>query len=238
MATRIESSPSVPSTLLRELASFVARPRVLAPIGLRSREAWPRLAMLTVLHIAGLLLVILPLLGLYQKTMGQPLPDAFDKLPAGWLLPITIVIAPVLEEMIFRGWQTGRPRALWLLASFGLFVGLVVTAKSLQPLVLAGSLLALVVVTVGVWLWLRKRPTPAAYTAAYPAVFWLAALLFAGVHLMNYPTISALVLPMVLPQLWAGVLLGFTRQRIGLPASMLQHGCANATVMVLAQLGG
>ncbi|MFD2134446.1 hypothetical protein ACFSLT_02955 [Novosphingobium resinovorum] len=109
MATRIETSSSVPSALLRELASFVARPRILAPIGLRSREAWPRLALLTVLHIGGLLLVILPLLGLYQKTMGQPLPDAFDKLPAGWLLPITIVIAPVLEEMIFRGWQTGRP---------------------------------------------------------------------------------------------------------------------------------
>jgi len=237
MATRIETSSSVPSALLRELASFVARPRILAPIGLRSREVWPRLALLTVLHIGGLLLVILPLLGLYQKTMGQPLPDAFDKLPAGWLLPITIVIAPVLEEMIFRGWQTGRPRALWLLACFGLFAGLAAMAKSLQPLVLAGSLLALVVAAFGGWLWLRKRPTPAIYAAAYPAVFWLAALLFAGVHLMNYPSISALALPMVLPQLWAGVLLGFTRQRIGLPASMLQHGCANAAAMVLVQLG-
>jgi len=41
MATRIETSPSVPSTLLRELAGFIVRPRVLAPIGLRSREAWP-----------------------------------------------------------------------------------------------------------------------------------------------------------------------------------------------------
>ena len=42
------------------------------------------------------------------------------------LLPITVLIAPVLEEMIFRGWQTGRPRALWLLGCFAAFVALVI----------------------------------------------------------------------------------------------------------------
>ncbi|PNU04220.1 CPBP family glutamic-type intramembrane protease [Novosphingobium guangzhouense] len=238
MATRIETPSPARSPVLRELAHFLARPRVLQPVGLRTREGWARLAMLAALHVGGLLLVVLPLLGLYQRAMGQPLPDAFDKLPAGWLLPITIMIAPVLEEMIFRGWQTGRPRALWLLACTGLFAVLVAVAKTLQPLVLAGSLLALAIVAVAGWVRLRKREVPGAYLTAYPALFWLAALLFAAVHLMNYPTVSALALPMVLPQLWAGVLLGFTRQRIGLPAAMLQHACANAAAMVLVQLGG
>ncbi|MGF7155161.1 CPBP family glutamic-type intramembrane protease [Novosphingobium gossypii] len=237
MATQtLTSSPRF--AILRELGAFLKRPRVLRPLGLLSRQAWAALGTLTALHVGGLLLVILPLLGFYQQAMGQPLPDAFGKLPSAWLLPITVVIAPVLEEMIFRGWQTGRPRALWLLGCAILFAALTAAAKSLAPLALVGSLLALVLAAVGGWLWLRKRGTPDAYAKVYPAVFWLVALAFAGVHLMNYPAVSVLLLPMVLPQLWAGVLLGFTRQRIGLPAAMIQHGCANAAAMVLVQLGG
>ncbi|MEE4451809.1 type II CAAX prenyl endopeptidase Rce1 family protein [Novosphingobium resinovorum] len=230
---------TAPPAILRELGIFLKRPRLLAPQGLRSREAWASLCVLSVLHVGGLLVVILPLLGLYQKAMGLPLPDAFGKLPAGWLLPITIIIAPVLEELIFRGWQTGRPRALWLLGCLVVFAVLVASAKALAPLVLAGALLVLAVAALGGWLWLRKREeAPAAYRTAYPALFWLVALGFAGVHLMNYPAISALSLPMVLPQLWAGLLLGFTRQRIGLPGAMLQHALANASAMALVQMAG
>lgn len=235
MATQTLNPPA-PLPTLRELGAFLRRPRVLVPTGLRSGQAWAALGVLATVHIGVLLLGMLPLLGLYQKAMGLPLPDAFDRLPAHWLLPITVVIAPVLEEMIFRGWQTGRPRALWLLGCLAVFAVLVAKAQALQPLVLAGSLMALVVATLGGWFRLRKRQTPEAYLATYPVVFWVAALVFAGVHLMNYPAISVTALPMVLPQLWAALLLGFTRQRIGLPAAMLQHGCANAAAMVLVQL--
>lgn len=236
MATRTLTS-SDHLAILRELGAFLKRPTLLLPCGLRSRQAWAALTILAALHIGGLLLVILPLLGFYQKAMGQPLPDAFGKLPSEWLLPITVLIAPVLEEMIFRGWQTGRPRALWLMACAIVFAALTAAAKAIAPMVLAATLLALVLAAAGGWVWLRRRQTPHAYAAAYPAIFWLVALLFAGVHLMNYPAITPALLPMVLPQLWAGALLGFTRQRIGLPAAMLQHASANAAAMILVQLG-
>lgn len=239
MATRIETTSSTPLTVLRELALFLARPRVLTPMGLRLREAWTRLGVMTALHLGGMLLVILPLLGWWQKTFALPLPDAFGKMPPSWLLPVTLAAAPLLEEIIFRGWQTGRPRALWLLACFVAFVALAMGAQKLQPPVLAGALFALVVAALGGWWWLRKRQEPPAlYLTAYPAIFWAVALVFAGVHLMNYPTASLLSLPMVMPQLWAALLLGFTRQRIGLPAAMLQHATANAAAMALVQLGG
>jgi hypothetical protein len=42
---------------------------------------------------------------------------------------------------------------------------------------------------------------------------------------------------MVLPQLWAAAMLGFTRQRLGLPAAILQHALANAASMALAMAG-
>lgn len=226
-----------PIAVLRDIGVFLRRPRVLVPAGLRA--GWAALGLLTGLHVAVLLLVILPLLAWYQNTFGLPLPDAFGKLPAGWLLPITILAAPVLEEMIFRGWQSGRPRALWLLAGLVGFAVLAAKAQAMAPMMMLGLLAALVVATAGGWLWLRRRRTPAAwFRRAYPTLFWLAALAFAGVHLVNYPSVSALSVPMVLPQLWAGVLLGFTRQRIGLPAAMLQHAAANGATMVLVHLGG
>lgn len=237
MATQIDTpAPAVP--ILHELAAFLKRPAVLAPWGLRHRNAWSALGLLGALHVGGLLLVILPLISLWQSRFALPMPDAFGKLPGGWLLPITVIAAPLLEETIFRGWQTGRPRALWLLGCFAAFVALVLVARALAPLVLAGLLVAIVVAAAGGWWWLRRDEAPAAYRAAYPAVFWVVAVLFAGVHLTNYPTTSLLSLPMVLPQLWAAVLLGFTRQRIGLPASILQHALANAASMALVMAGG
>ncbi|KMS55312.1 CAAX amino terminal protease [Novosphingobium barchaimii LL02] len=236
MATQIETRIPGPQ-ILRELAGFLKRPAVLVPWGLRRGEAWRALGVLAAVHVGGLLLVLLPLLGMWQKAFDLPLPDAFGKLPGGWLLPITILIAPLLEEIIFRGWHTGRPRALWLLGCFALFVVLTMTAQAIAPLVLAGLLLATVLAAAGGWWWLRRRGPSAAFAAAYPGVFWAVAALFAGVHLMNYPSASIASLPMVLPQFWAALLLGFTRQRIGLPAAILQHAIANASSMALVMAG-
>ena len=113
-----------------------------------------------------------------------------------------------------------------------------VSARALAPLALLGALVALALAALGGWLVLRRRQAAAVCRAAFPMIFWIAALVFAAFHLMNYPRVSAAMLPMVLPQLWAGLMLGFTRQRIGLPAAMLQHMAANAATMVLVQLGG
>ncbi|TCM17011.1 CAAX prenyl protease-like protein [Novosphingobium sp. PhB165] len=239
MATRIDiPAPSRMPGVLRELPTFLKRPALLTPIGLRTREGWTALGTMEILHVAGLFLVVLPLLSLWQQAMHLPSPDAFDKLPSGWLLPFAVAVAPMVEESIFRGWQTGRPRALWLLACAVLFAILAVYAKAVGPVALIALLLVLAVAALGGWIRLRKRrEPPAGYVAAYPAIFWIVALLFAGVHLMNYPSVSMLSLPMVLPQLWAALMLGFTRQRIGLPAAMLQHAGANAATLVLVHFG-
>ncbi|MFK4872763.1 type II CAAX prenyl endopeptidase Rce1 family protein [Novosphingobium sp. ZW T3_23] len=240
MATRTNPVAPRPSLgVLRELPHYLIRPVILAPVGLRSREGWAALGTLEALHVGGLLLVVLPLITFWQQAMQLPTPDAFEKLPSGWLLPFTILIAPVAEEIAFRGWQTGYPRALWLLGGGVIFAVLTASAAATAPLVLSGLVLVVLVGAIGGWIALRKRRIPPGwYVAAYPAVFWITALVFAGVHLSNYPSISMLSLPLVLPQLWAALLLGFTRQRIGLPAAMLQHAGANAATMLLVHLGG
>lgn len=231
---RLRAFPAI----LLELGAFLRRPTVLAPAGLRSTESWRGLALLVLLHVAVLLGVILPGIALWQKQFALPLPDAFGELPKGWLVPITVLIAPVMEEAVFRGWQRGWPRALWLLACLIAAVLLLALGSQIAPLTRGLILLGGLVAALAGWLGLRKRRQPVrGYVAAYPVVYWLVALGFALAHLSNYPSASLLALPMVLPQLWAAALLGFTRQRLGLPASILQHAIANAAALALTLAG-
>ncbi|WP_260926575.1 CPBP family intramembrane glutamic endopeptidase [Novosphingobium sp. 9] len=239
--TETEAEPCRPFLFpLRELAAFLRRPRLLAPEGLRSAAGWRAFVPLLALHLIVLLLVLLPLSIVAQKGLGLDAPDAFDKISAGWLLPITLLIAPVIEEMLFRGWQTGRPRALWLLLCAILGgAALYGSTHGLAPLAAAGVLLLSVVAGLVGWLVLRRKSAPVAgFAAAFPAIYWIVALLFAGAHLMNYAAPKPLTAVLVLPQLWAGIMLGFTRQRLGLPASMLQHILANGSVILVAQIIG
>jgi membrane protease YdiL (CAAX protease family) len=54
-------------------------------------------------------------------------------------------------------------------------------------------------------------------------------LLFAGIHLTNFEfsKASVWVLPIVLPQLWAGFLLSYTRLRYGIWYAVLLHSLHN-----------
>ena len=88
------------------------------------------------------------------------------------------------------------------------------------------------------WFLLRKRPAPGWFAKLFPWIFYLVLAAFALMHLMNYPRLSLLMLPMVLPQAWIGLMLGYTRMRIGLPGSMLMHMLSNGTVLAFAALAG
>ncbi|MBT0667824.1 CPBP family intramembrane metalloprotease [Novosphingobium profundi] len=228
-----------PRQVLTDLARFLISPAVLDPWSLRRAASWQTLGVLYAVHVFVLLALTLPVTALVQKTLGLAPPDAFDKIPQNWLLPITVVIAPVLEEMLFRGWQSGRPRTLWLMGcAIPAMVALAAISRGLPALAAVAILGALLVVALAGWIFLRKRRTPPIFRWAYPAIYWIMAFAFAGVHVLNYGDASALTALLVLPQLWAGIMLGYTRQRLGLGASMLQHASANAATMALAMLPG
>ncbi len=224
---------------IRQLGAFLIRPQLTQPSGLRAKGALAAWGVLTALHIAVLLVVLMPFLHLWQQTFDLPSPDAFDALPDGWLIPVSVLAAPVIEEMLFRGWLTGRWRALWLLAcTLGLVAAIAFGMTGLAPEQLGLLLLALLVAGLVGWIVLRKRGAPGWFGAAFPAIFYLSALVFGLVHITNYPQVSLLALPLVLPQTWSGLLLGYMRMRIGLVASMLTHGTANAVALSLALMAG
>ncbi|MCJ2184979.1 CPBP family intramembrane metalloprotease, partial [Novosphingobium sp. 1949] len=106
--------------------------------------------------------------------------------------------------------------------------------RGLAPLWSAGLLLALIGLAALGWQRLRRKGVPALYRRLFPAIYWIVALGFGAIHALNYAHPTWLTALLVLPQVWAGVMLGFTRQRLGLGASMLEHAGANAAVMALA----
>jgi membrane protease YdiL (CAAX protease family) len=67
-------------------------------------------------------------------------------------------------------------------------------------------------------------------------IFYLGAALFALPHALNYPEVSWLTLPLVLPQAWAGLTLGYLRQKIGLSAAILAHATSNGLMLGVAML--
>jgi membrane protease YdiL (CAAX protease family) len=225
------------TALLRDFAAYLARPRIIAPSGLGTPAAWRTLLALLAFHLVVLLAVLAPLLELWQSAMGLPSPEAFGNMPKRWLVPLVVLIAPVGEEIVFRGWLTGRERALWLLGCALVAAGLLALVSFQVAEVPAsfGVVAVGLAAPIGWWL-LRHRGVPRWFRSAFPVLFTLSIVVFGLAHLTNYPRISWALLPMVLPQVWAGLVLSYARMRIGLPASMLIHAASNAAAISIALL--
>jgi membrane protease YdiL (CAAX protease family) len=223
-------------TALGQFAAFLRRPQVLTPLGWRAPGSFRLWLWLTGTLVVVLMLVLLPFLRVWQQAFDLPAPDAFGKMPQTWLVPTVVLLAPILEELLFRGWQTGRAAALWLLgcAGFGVAVLTLMVGPG-RALMALGLLVATLIAAALGWWKLRRRTEPLGwFVRAYPAIFFLAAALFGLIHLSNYPHPGLLSLPLILPQVWAGLMLGYVRQRIGLTAAMAAHITANACSLGLA----
>jgi membrane protease YdiL (CAAX protease family) len=229
--TQQSISARLPATW-HDFASFLRAPRLAGPVGLRA--GWKMTGAMLGLNLLGLavLLLVLPL---WQHLTGIEGPSAFEGIPIEYLIPAVVLAAPVAEESLFRGWLSGRLRALWLL---GCCIG-AIALLALLPTATAGmALLGVLLAAIIGWAILRKRAAPGWFAKGFPVLFLVSAALFASAHVFNYDKPGLLHLPMVLPQLWAGLTLGFVRMQVGLPAAMLVHGASNALALGLVGLGG
>ncbi|MCL9983450.1 MAG: CPBP family glutamic-type intramembrane protease [Erythrobacter sp.] len=145
-----------------------------------------------------------------------------------------LLLAPVLEELVYRGWLTGRVAALRF-AAFGfaaqamLFATLFLDAGLAMPVALGA--VALVLAGLVQWSATRERDTavPEWFTRHFHWFVWGSTLLFGLVHLGNYEALSSpWGVLVVLPQTIGGLLLAYTRTRLGLRAAMLHHAAYNA----------
>ena len=148
---------------------------------------------------------------------------------------------PILEELVFRGWLTGRRRMLVvlvvLIVAFGSLVATRDVGGARHYAVMAMILLAWLVVG-GILVWRSRGGTPAWFVRAFPMLYFTSALLFGLAHISNYDLARPLLLlPFVVPQTIAGLIFGFARVRYGMWANIALHATSNALFLGLSLVG-
>ena len=215
----------------------------LRPTFVAQPMAWGPAAALALLA----LLVLNLALGLLAMGMAEGLDSLVPILPEPVEEDITfaedaflsLLLAPLLEELLFRGWLGGRRAALrfalYGLAALALFMGSLFAGPGVAT---ALALAGVGTVSAGLVHWSRTRhrdrAVPAWFIRHFGKLVWGSTLLFGLIHLGNYePLTHPLGVLVVLPQTIGGLLLAYTRTRLGLAAAVAHHSAFNAVALVL-----
>ncbi|MBD2843484.1 CPBP family glutamic-type intramembrane protease [Erythrobacter rubeus] len=155
---------------------------------------------------------------------------------------LVVVVAPIMEELVFRSWLSGRPGyllAFAVLIASGLvaaMMGASNTGEEAQLAVGISMLVGLVLAAASLFA-LRRRPPMRWFRKLFPVLFWLSTLSFALVHLFNYTEGAlAILLPLVLPQFVLGSMAAYLRVHYGLIWAIVLHAAHNGFAIGVAAL--
>ncbi|MDG2114135.1 MAG: CPBP family glutamic-type intramembrane protease [Actinomycetota bacterium] len=184
------------------------------------------------------------ILGMVLQAVAGPagfhsnIEDSLDELPAYGQFLLLVVLAPLVEETLFRLPLKAELR-LPLLVVSGLLASFYFLGASWIIVVLG---LALAVGAIAV----MSRPAAAERSSRWwqanaRCPVWISAALFALMHLLNYDIdwsiVAVLAVPLVVsPQLWLGLMFTTARVRLGWWAGVVVHAMHNLTVWTVASL--
>lgn len=224
---------------LVDVGRFVMRPTYVA-----RPMAWrPGFASALALMIGLNLLLVTMMRLLIEAALGTSgaLPAIADKaLPNPRDVLEYVLIAPLLEEVLFRGWMTGRKADLRFAVYGAAALALLLMALAApQDFARASSLVAVALVFAGLIHWGLTRHRLSAVSDGFIRKFrwmvWGSSLVFGLIHLGRFePLTSPLGALVVAPLMLGGLLLAYTRTRLGLRAAVLQHAAYNAVLVGLA----
>lgn len=208
-------------------------PDQVAPVG-RSALGMVRMLGLDLM----VMIVLITAIGV-ATAMGLELPNnALNNLEMNAsTIALIVLFAPLMEEIAFRSWLSGKPGivlALALLVGGGI-VGAVLAesrtgddAQMAVGLTMIGALLLALVAIVVLW----KRPPMGWFRTIFPGLFWLSTLGFALIHLANYTEgAPEILLPLVIPQFVLGSILGYVRVHYRLWSAIALHMLHNGLIV-------
>ncbi len=224
------------------MAHFLRRPALPPRLGIGAAAAWRRTWRLYLLDMIAMVALMTCLVAVLAIT-GLELPDnALSDLELSWEVVALVVLgAPIGEELVFRGWLSGRARHLLAIpaALVGIGAGVAIAASETDGAGMGTlAVCALFAALATYLLWSGRTKPPVRWFAwAFPLFFWLSTAAFALVHLLNYKDGNAIyLLPLVLPQLVLGTLLGYLRVTAGLVWNIALHAMHNATALGVVAL--
>ncbi len=222
-------------SVLAALISFLRRPCVRAggaalPVSKPLLIFWLLCFAFGATAIFGLL--ALPLIVSSGATVGENLKQVLDR-SAFSVFVAMVVLGPLVEEMIFRGWLVGTYQAIGGTALFlGIFYGTpwVWEATGSGKLGL-GPQLAISALSLLVFVFVQRSgpPTrPRVFEALFPYLFWLQGLTFGVLHLPNLGG-SSLALPFLMAAslVICGWIFAYARVVAGFRSAYLLHAVYN-----------
>lgn len=223
----------------RDFAAFVRRPALPERMTGITRPAFGAVASLFALDLLASFAIVAVFFGLDAAGIELPT-NALDGATFDTILIVLIAFgAPLAEELIFRGWLSGRPAA-WSVVKYlvaGFLLGGLATGFAGPLAGLGVGVTALALTIYECW---RRRGLPAGrwYVRHFRWFYFGSALAFAAAHLLNYGEGGGLLTLLVLPQFVAGLVLGYARVIYGLWASIAMHAAFNSLIVALILLSG
>jgi membrane protease YdiL (CAAX protease family) len=154
------------------------------------------------------------------------------------LIALIVAGAPIGEELVFRSWLSGRPGHVGASAVLVAAFAYLLTAELKDhPLLLLGILAGAIVLAIALPIALRRRPAFAFFKRHFAWFYFASTAAFALVHLTNYSSGAAhVLLPLVLPQLAAGLIFAYARITYGLWSNILLHMLHNGLLIGIVLL--
>ncbi|MCK0127157.1 CPBP family intramembrane glutamic endopeptidase [Erythrobacter sp. F6033] len=225
----------------RAFLSFLKRPHLPDQTARSGNGLHATLRMLS-LDLIFLLLFISTLLVLVA--IGIELPENLNsslEMNVGTVI-LVVIAAPLIEELIFRSWLSGRPRYLIVIPIMliaGTVAGVMGVTRTGEAaeigvgLAVVGGVLASTIAMIVLW----KRTSPGWFKTIFPVAFWISSVAFALVHFANYTEGSFLVLlPLVLPQFVLGSIAAYLRVHYGFWTAIALHAIHNGIAIGVAFL--
>lgn len=147
--------------------------------------------------------------------------EVFKYLPPGLLILMTVVVAPLVEEFIYRGWMRLKD---WTIPFFTSGSIVMILLNFSQELGVGLGILVFILS----WLFLPKLKHN--MDINFQWWFYGSAVLFGITHLGNYE-LSFWALLFTLPQITLGIAIGFFRVQKGFMMGVLVHALWNGMLM-------
>jgi len=185
---------------------------------------------------------------LYSVSSGQTAETskAFKDMSKGSsFLFIAIILAPLIEELLFRSWL-GRIWGILLAMPVLLAITAALSLYGHRGAIAEAYIFGILIVLGSLALYLQRyfdtKPVKDQHKQAvqqlFPYIFWGTTVIFALTHVQNYTGVSfqPFLILLVIPQFIAGATLGFIRMRFGLWQAMGFHASYNGLAIALSLL--
>ena len=214
--------------------TFVRRPNVeiveeLSVCEKTTTGIWLFILSLAVTVMLGVL--ALPLILATDLTIGEQLSEALGGSIWSNILSV-VLLGPLVEEIIFRGWLSGTSRAA--LASALSLAAIYGGSAVLDPYFAEGGAFKPLFIVVGaIAILFVLSPLDGAnriigFERAFPAIFYTQAVVFGTLHFQNYAASSVTIAILAtLPLIACGVIWGYARIRLGFASAVMLHAAYN-----------